>query len=103
MSLVTAATSYLSRMALQSARVSAVLPEPTGPPMPTLKGCVVINLTLAKNFHRKGTKDAKKYKGDGSNWRTLWRYLSRPVDTLDFLCALCVLAVNVLRYDLNNR
>src|SRR3954463_7482018 len=35
MSLVTAAMSYLSRNALHRASVSAVLPEPTGPPMPT--------------------------------------------------------------------
>src|SRR5688572_3341572 len=35
MSLVTAAISKRSRSALQSARVSAVFPEPTGPPMPT--------------------------------------------------------------------
>src|SRR5688572_20878246 len=38
MSLVTAAMSYLSRSALHSARVSAVFPEPTGPPMPTRSG-----------------------------------------------------------------
>src|ERR1700680_1035499 len=35
MSLVTAAMSYLSRSALHSASVRAVLPEPTGPPIPT--------------------------------------------------------------------
>jgi hypothetical protein len=38
MSLVTTAMSYLSRSAWHSARVSAVLPEPTGPPMPTRRG-----------------------------------------------------------------
>src|SRR5829696_4160485 len=38
MSFVTAAMSYFSRSARQRARVSAVLPEPTGPPMPTRSG-----------------------------------------------------------------
>src|SRR4029077_9893903 len=38
MSLVMAAISYRSRSALHSASISAVLPEPTGPPTPTRSG-----------------------------------------------------------------
>src|SRR5258706_6389413 len=38
MSLVMAAISYLSRNFLHSRSISVVLPEPTGPPIPTRKG-----------------------------------------------------------------
>src|SRR5271166_4397888 len=42
MSLVTAAMSSSPRRRLQSCSMSAVLPEPTGPPTPTRRGCLVI-------------------------------------------------------------
>src|SRR5229473_154909 len=42
MSLVTTAISQRSRSARQSASVNAVLPDPTGPPMPTRSGCAIV-------------------------------------------------------------
>src|SRR6476469_5060963 len=42
MSLVMAAISYFSRSRLHNASISEVLPEPTGPPMPTRSGPLVL-------------------------------------------------------------
>src|SRR6476619_5953945 len=42
MSLVIAAISYFSRSRLHNASISEVLPEPTGPPMPTRSGPLVL-------------------------------------------------------------
>src|SRR5574343_1602156 len=44
MSLVTTAMSILSRRAWHRARVRAVLPEPTGPPIPTRRACLLMFL-----------------------------------------------------------
>src|SRR5262245_51407952 len=46
MSLVTTAISKRSRSARHSANVNAVLPEPTGPPIPTRSGWVRITASL---------------------------------------------------------
>src|SRR5258708_4802458 len=56
MSLVTAAMSYLSRSALPSASVSAVLPEPTGPPMPTRSGELSV-MTWSRSAVTSGTEN----------------------------------------------
>src|SRR5450759_2853373 len=48
MSLVTTAISQRSRSARQSASVNAVLPDPTGPPLPTRRGCAIAKLSLLR-------------------------------------------------------
>src|SRR5258706_11194393 len=95
MSLGTAATSYLARIALRSDSVSAVLPEPTGPPMPTLNGCVTINSPQKiKCIGHRGHRDHRgkqerplRSKSDGNQQENLvfriWQ--------LAILCVLCVL------------
>jgi hypothetical protein len=42
--------SYLSRIALHNASISAVFPEPTGPPMPTRKGPLGLVILVSINF-----------------------------------------------------
>src|ERR1700722_6262896 len=50
MSLVMAAISSWSRKRLQSCSMSAVLPEPTGPPMPTRSGCWLVMIGTVSNI-----------------------------------------------------
>src|SRR5690242_2840582 len=52
MSLVIAAISYLSRSDLHRRSISAVLPEPTGPPTPTRSGPFVLLLILSLRHGR---------------------------------------------------
>ena len=51
MSLVTTAMSIWSRSAWHRASVSAVLPEPTGPPMPTRSAAALVLRRLAVEAH----------------------------------------------------
>jgi hypothetical protein len=84
-------------MARQSDNVSAVL-EPTGPPMPTLRGCVLIdfsNVENLKSVHRgaftaEDAEDAeekqKQYKTETENLASSARNLIYLVTTIASSC-----------------